>query len=524
MRCPNCNEILEDDAKFCGYCGYLVTNHASKPEDHILVEEEPGDVALSKENEPEDPAFSNEEAVSNFSEPFPEENECNEVHDADTEKKGKKWRIWVAAGCAVLLLAGGGGFLLWYQSDARQFERAMEKDAFADAQEFYAGLSSEEQQKADEKLTASAQEIYDLYNQEEISYEEAEEELTVLLENYPLEGIQDISDSLSSLHDSKQSFSQAEEAAAAGDYRSAIAFYQAVLESDSRYHSAQEKMQEAMEAYKNQVISQSRELLEAGDFDGAKNAMNEGLDLLKNDQDIQSLRQEISEKEDQAAADQLIADGQAYAAAGDYISAIGALEQSVATGYGSSELLEEYRAAYRQQFFDTAQSYADAGEYEQAIATLNQGVNYFGESDDFTSKIEEYKTRLPISLLDMKVVDSKNISVISSGVTEDIFGNAYTDCILMGTKSLVEYAPNGNYRYLSGIIFIGDYAYSQQYFSVQIYADEVLVYETEQLDLKSDPINFSIDIANARFVRIISQNTLGGLGKEVGISGARFHN
>ena len=235
-------------------------------------------------------------------------------------------------------------------------------------------------------------------------------------------------------------------------------------------------------------------------------------------------RQEISEKEDQAAADQLIADGQAYAAAGDYISAIGALEQSVATGYGSSELLEEYRAAYRQQFFDTAQSYADAGEYEQAIATLNQGVNYFGESDDFTSKIEEYKTRLPISLLDMKVVDSKNISVISSGVTEDIFGNAYTDCILMGTKSLVEYAPNGNYRYLSGIIFIGDYAYSQQYFSVQIYADEVLVYETEQLDLKSDPINFSIDIANARFVRIISQNTLGGLGKEVGISGARFHN
>ena len=150
-------------------------------------------------------------------------------------------------------------------------------------------------------------------------------------------------------------------------------------------------------------------------------------------------------------------------------------------------------------------------------------LNCWRNTDDFTSKIEEYKTRLPISLLDMKVVDSKNISVISSGVREDIFGNAYTDCILMGTESLVEYAPNGNFRYLSGTIFIGDYDSSQQYFSDQIYADEVLVYETEQLELKSDPINFSIDIANARFVRIISQSTLGGLGKVVGISGAEFH-
>lgn len=523
MRCPNCNEILEDDAKFCGYCGYLVTNHASKLEDHILVEEEPGDVALSKENEPEDPAFSNEEAVSNFSEPFPEENECNEVHDADTEKKGKKWRIWVAAGCAVLLLAGGGGFLLWYQSDARQFERAMEKDAFADAQEFYAGLSSEEQQKADEKLTASAQEIYDLYNQEEISYEEAEEELTVLLENYPLEGIQDISDSLSSLHDSKQSFSQAEEAAAAGDYRSAIAFYQAVLESDSRYHSAQEKMQEAMEAYKNQVISQSRELLEAGDFDGAKTAMNEGLDLLKNDQDIQSLRQEISEKEDQAAADQLIADGQAYAAAGDYISAIGALEQSVATGYGSSELLEEYRAAYRQQFFDTAQSYADAGEYEQAIATLNQGVNYFGESDDFTSKIEEYKARLPISLLDMKVVDYQNTSVKDKSLQyEDIFGNTYQELIVMGKQSFIEFAPNGNFGYLSGTVFLHDNAGGDDAYSLQIYADEVLVYSSDMLGLRSDPVRIDVDISKARFVRL--ETTGSGWANTLCISGARFHN
>ena len=186
-------------------------------------------------------------------------------------------------------------------------------------------------------------------------------------------------------------------------------------------------------------------------------------------------------------------------------------------------MLAEYRAAYRQLFFDTDQSYADAGEYEQAIATLNQGVNYFGESDDFTSKIEEYKARLPISLLDMKVVDYQNTSVKDKSLQyEDIFGNTYQELIVMGKQSFIEFAPNGNFGYLSGTVFLHDNAGGDDAYSLQIYADEVLVYSSDMLGLRSDPVRIDVDISKARFVRL--ETTGSGWANTLCISGARFHN
>lgn len=520
MRCPNCDELLEDDAKFCGYCGYLIKDQDIKTKNDVVeVRQLNGQESLKN-------IKSDKTINSEFSGIGPEIKKG--IHDEENpktnkkEKQEKKWWKRVVAVCVVLFLAGGVGFWLWYQSDTQRFERAMKQDEFAEAKKFYDDLSPEKKQKADERLTERAHELYNAYNREEISYEKAEEELEVLVENYALDLIQEIAGDLEGLRNSKQSYAQAEQEMENGKYKNAIMLYETVLEEDSRFSSAQERMQEALKAYKNQVVSQSQELLEKGDFAEAERVLNEGTDILEEDEELQNLRQEISEKEEQAMAEQLIAEAQAYAAEGDYVNAISALEQSLSTGYGSEEILEEYKAAYRQQFLDIAQSYADAGEYDKAIAELNQGINYFGEENNFIVKREEYKNKLPVALVDSKVVDKRSVSAYQAA--EDIFGNIYQNYLSFGGESYIEYSPNGNYKYLKGTIFVVDYSDADKIKSIQIYADEALVYDSGILGLKNDPLEIDIDISNAKFVKIVSNEFYYTGSMYLGFANAQFHN
>lgn len=94
----------------------------------------------------------------------------------------------------------------------------------------------------------------------------------------------------------------------------------------------------------------------------------------------------------------------------------------------------------------------------------------------------------------------------TEGAFRDRWKNTFTNPVGLGAdrkeESYVEYFLNGAYTSFSGKIVRGYYLDDDEVVWVEIYADGNLVYTSGKMDYKNPGIDFDVNIANAKYIKI----------------------
>ncbi len=212
----------------------------------------------------------------------------------------KKRTAWIVFGivAGILVVAGIAlaGVLMWYNSPNQVFDRAMEVQDYAAAGAQLDLLRGYERSEAVEQFVTLAEDAYWSYNMDAASYEETEELLSELYDCCPEDEMREILDDLETLYSSKVNFETGELAQADGDYDIAIYHYDLVIMEDSLYDTAQERLEEVQEEYKDEIIKRAKELADKGQYLDACDTLLEGEEVLGADSDIDELWEEYYDK------------------------------------------------------------------------------------------------------------------------------------------------------------------------------------------------------------------------------------
>lgn len=475
----------------------------------------------------------------------------------EPQKKKKRFAPWVVLGCvAVVLIAAGVLFFRWYTQPIQQFDRALQNGDYTWAGDYYSSGSIPAENRPDVKKKVSdvLEKVLSNYNSGTNSLEDTEDLLTSLDDSFHFSETANAIIKLEKMKVSKEAFQAGADYEAKGDLPTAISSYEQVTEDDAQYEDAKTKAEELKSAYKEDILGQAKALAEKEDYSGAVLLLEESSSVLKDDADISNLRTDYQNKADEQAVTTALSEAEKKAKAEDYSAAISALnacsvtdsrittklaeykkkleDKTVADTLEKAEArakekdypqaikvlldahssnskikakLEEYKDTYEKQVLSEAAALAEAGKYEEAVAKLNAGVNTVGQTTELTAKIADYKAKYPVSLLDLEPSGGGNYSYTET--VTDIYGNSINRSLgFTGNKytsdDITEYVVDKKYKTLGGTFFVSKESSDTAEAICEIYVDNILKHSIT-LTKKTRPTPFSVDIANATFVKVV---------------------
>lgn len=295
-------------------------------------------------------------------------------------------------------------------------------------------LDEEEERKVYQAACAQIDRLVEDCYAGKISCDEATEGIMQYWDFYPDETA-DGNEAVDVLRVSQECYQEAEALYEIGDYSAAEDLYERVIEEDSSYTDAQEKIELCYQKELEDLLAEAEELADGG------SPMDAAL-LLENS------KSDIRQEELQTVL----------------------------------EHQETYYQQYESDVLSTAQEYAQAGDYEKAISTLNIADQSYS-AEKFQAAIEEYELYLPVDLMTVEPV-SDNISYDRRDEQEeDIYGNIYVgyyDLCNYRTKdegTYVEFLIPGKQNHFSGILFCPSRMQDEHTIDLEIYLDDILIYE-----------------------------------------------
>ena len=173
-----------------------------------------------------------------------------------------------------------------------------------------------------------------------------------------------------------------------------------------------------------------------------------------------------------------------------------------------------------------------AGEsrYYDAVETLQNADDILSGDNDIAAKIEEYRALYPVSLTDLSPSGGEDCS--QNWTAYDANGNAYSNGLNFSLYPVIaktvytEYAPNGQYKRLTGTWVVEGDTSDDFIGTVRIYVDDHLQYEVSSLTVNSPASALSLSISDASTVRIEVKGEFASL-RAVGylyLADAKFEN
>lgn len=225
MFCMKCGKSLDEGVTVCPECG------------------EPVD--MQKVNE----ALANNNAV-------------NTTVVYAPAKKGKGGLI-AAIIAAVVVLAGAGFCIFWFNRPIYIVQKAIENNDTATVAERFDDLKDEEKEIVEEQMEAYIDGLYDSFKEEEIEFDYAMDELE-LLQN--VVDTDEVENKVKTLNTSRENYAKAEKAFKDKDYENAVSLYSTVVKDDSNYRDSLIKIDECKEEIAKQVYGVWECNYDMGDF------------------------------------------------------------------------------------------------------------------------------------------------------------------------------------------------------------------------------------------------------------------
>lgn len=491
MYCEKCGKSLEEDSKFCIYCGAVVENTNKDSDERNTV---PMNTDVQQQ------AYDPGAAGQQF--------ETAPVREPKKPKKEKKPKKKISKGkliliiSVVVILAAAltvGAFFLKEQLDpANKMMDALEDGDLKAAASYYNDVD-DVSDLIIKSITECLDKIYIDFKNGDIGYEVALSKLDIVAGmniSETTEHLAKITKQIEALNGSRTAYELAQSYEDNGDYPEAIESYKDVIKDDNNYGAAMEALDAVSEKYRNKILGEAEAEAAQKDYKTAIKKIDEGLSVLKDDVSLTKQRTLYMTTYIDSAVediDKLIADGK-YDEANALITE--------ASGFvGGNDLIESKKDDITSFIVNDYLSQADAlvkeKKYEDALFLLEKATNEMpAGADKFNEKIKEINELKPTRLSDLKVIDSKNYEY-TNGLFEDSFGYEYTEAHVTHGEAFVYYNLDKKYTTISGTFVAAEnYGESGHILTatIEIYLDDALVKTIDKYTKSTGGIDFKLDV------------------------------
>ncbi len=350
-----------------------------------------------------------------------------------------------------------------------------------------------------EQILSLAEDVVEEYNTGSKNYETTKEYLSSLQGAHEISELEDYMETVEVLKTSKENYAKAEVFAEAGETVRAIELYSKVDKQDVQYSEATTKKDQLLTEYKKDIFQAAKESANNKEYDEAIavldaakgvlgkdaewEAMMESYELQKEKQDIAELLKEVSELTDK----------------GEYAEAIELLNPyKDVINTELTKALSTCRVAYKEEMVTKAEKLAKSKDYVEAVGVLKGAVSLLGEDKELSGKIEEYKLKYPMSLVELEMY--KGVDFSTDEASENIFGEKLENGIIVNGSAKFGYVLNNEFETFTSDIFVNKDAFDQFEGRVKIFVDDVEKYDSGIMKKTNRSQHVEIDVANATFI------------------------
>lgn len=302
------------------------------------------------------------------------------------------------------------------------------------------------------------------------------------------------------LHSLRVMFAEAESAFAGGDYVQAIMICRSMNGmAFEREADVLALCTKAMDAYREAVLKQARNLQAEAKFEAAMGCLQEGLNILAEDPALLAGIENCVLQEHNYEMQQYVDEAMVYASQNDYPGALNCLDNYLAL-YPEEPALLEARANCLETFevyvAEETLRLAQAGEYQHAVSLAASGLNYF-TSARVSELLNICKSYIPVSLGDMEMFQNNSEDRKIDAYTEDNYSNKYAHSLSVDSGEIV-YLVNFKYSTLSGTVAFPKGLESDSYranATLRIFGDGTEIAKFENIDEASSPAKFTLDVS-----------------------------
>ncbi len=279
--------------------------------------------------------------------------------------------------------------------------------------------------------------------------------------NCTVEDYHEITAEIQSALQSKVAYQSGEMLMDQKNYADAIGEYGKVLEEDSNYQQAQEKMQQAKDAYKKDVMDKIKTFLDKNEYSEAISRLNDAAKVLPDDSEI------------------------------------------LAT-------LNTCKKNHVAKFVDdAAAAFTDYTKYEEALKLIQAGLQFYPDNETLLAKKEYYISFEPLNLFDVKPIKG---SIFTYDTDKDIYNNTYSKAYYSSGAD-VYYDLKGKYNQLTATVYPRSTSTQTNYTTLQISGDGKSLYDNMQIAENGKPFDIDLNVTGVQELHIIVDNyAWGGVG------------
>lgn len=426
-----------------------------------------------------------------------------ELTEIPKTKKPKTGLI-IAIVAGVLVIAAVIAFLLIWNSTENRMNRAISAGDMGEALTVYyedydgAELPGSTLSLLQERLDA----IYPAFDAGEIDYEEARSTLDTLASFSDPAWNEQVDAAINLVNAARMKNG--------GSYYDAIQIYRDVLSQYPDSEFASSGLEDAISRYRNMILSGASSYMEEGEYDSAKEFVQNAIEFLGGDETLEAQLDEIDadyalyqEEQEAQTVSEVTAEVERLLQEGSYEEAQSYLEEQAAE-YPDNPALQESLANLEQTIADAIAQDADemaaGGAYGDALELLEEYMPLYGSLEE--SYLAIYNS-MPITLENINTVSSERIEVVDEAL-KDRWNNIYDGGVRFQINyddSYALYNLGGQFTAFEGTVFVGmdDGADG---LSFSIYLDEELVFHRDGIMVETEPISIALDVTGKQTMRI----------------------
>lgn len=280
------------------------------------------------------------------------------------------------------------------------------------------------------------------------------------------------------------------------------------ISATSRYSKeASELLPKVVAAFRQMIIQECDSDMQKKNYWGVSACFEYAFQYLSDDPELTLKRAQYFN----AMLNAILNESAVYAGKKDYYNAYNAIHKWDNLMY--SERLEEKRLEYyllasdqaQEEILAEAKKYADKKDWIKAIQYLQSNLDNWHEIDKIEKQIAYYKTKLPVKLEDLNIIETSQYGFSIKEDYTDQFGNIYESCYRAYYGMSEYYArgtfyTNGQYDTFKATIVCQSEYKSDRY--VKIYCDDILVKTIYGMKLTDEPLCITLDIAKCKQLTI----------------------
>lgn len=333
--------------------------------------------------------------------------------------------------------------------------------------------SADNEIKCYDEIMKLAGSTYEDYNSGKVNDENANRVFNSILKSgildlmiYNSEDFKEIYDNFTALSVSKAAYASAEKLFGNEDYANAFTKYSEVIEDDSNFEPAGEKLSVCIDKFAESIETQGR--------------------------------------------------GESP----DYQTILDKLYSITAKSDVINTLIEEYAIARATDLYKENKD----SDFAESIAVIEEAIEHIGETKALKAELSKYNSSMPVKLIDKEFTKKGSYISISTNdaeIYQDLVGNKYkennvfypsggtlrTEYASSEAEGTVTYDLDGMYSELQGTVYVPRIARNANWArktSFKIYGDGKVIYDAGSFNSGTrEPIDFDVDVTGVKELKIV---------------------